>query len=463
MAPRGPTEARTADFLLGQLLDCPDLLQADRIVVGFSGGLDSTVLLHLLSSLREQGKLAGDLSALHVHHGLQPEADAWLEHCRVCSERLGIAFAARRVRVGSTRGTSPEAAAREARYAAFEELIQPGTVLALAHHADDQMETVLLHLQRGSGPRGLAGMPRQRSLGAGQLCRPLLGANRSQLLDHARQHGLTWIEDPSNRDRRYARNALREDVIPGLKLQLPQLQQGLLRSARLQSEAAELLDELATADLATALGDQRNQLQLSRLAQWSPARVRNLLRIWVRGLQEDLGGCDITHQALQHCVEQLIPARDDAAPLIAWGEPASRLELRRHRDHLFLVKPMPVLPEILHWDPARVLELPGVLGCLRCETGEGRAPGPEVWPSFEVRFRRGGERLQEAGRHTRTLKQLLQERGVPPWLRPCVPLIYCDGVLLAAGDLFVQNVWPAQVPDNKARFLWDRKHLHCGW
>lgn len=463
MAPRGLTEAGPSDFLFGQLLDCPDLLQADRIVVGFSGGLDSTVLLHLLAALRERGQLAGELHALHVHHGLQPEADAWLEYCKQLTARLGIAFMARRVQVDTASGASPEAAAREARYTAFQQVMQDGTVMVLAHHADDQVETVLLHLLRGSGPRGLAGMPRQRSLGAGTLCRPLLGANREQLLQYARQHNLAWIDDPSNNDPHYTRNALRLDVIPGLKQQLPQLQQGLLRSARLQSEAAALLEELAAADLAAALGEQRNRLQLAMLAQWSAARVRNLLRVWVRDLLDELGGCDITHQALQHCVEQLIPARDDAAPVIAWGRPPQRLELRRHQGHLYVVKPMPVLPEVLYWKPEQALELPGVLGCLRCETGDGKPPPPGSWPVLEVRFRRGGERLQETGRPTRSLKHLLQEGGVPPWLRPCVPLIHFEGILLAAADLFVQERWPAQIPDNKARFLWDRKHLHCGW
>jgi tRNA(Ile)-lysidine synthase len=463
MAPRGRTEAQADDFLLGQLLDCPELLQARHIVLGFSGGLDSTVLLHLLATLRGQGRLAGELCALHVHHGLQPQADVWLEHCKAHAETLGVVFAARRVRVSAAPGDSPEAAAREARYEAFEAFLPAEAALVLAHHADDQVETVLLHLLRGSGPRGLAGMPRQRVLGAGQLLRPLLGASRIQILQYAQQHQLEWIEDPSNGDSRYTRNLLRNDLVPALQAKIPHLPKGVLRSAGLQAEAEELLGELAAGDLAAAQGEQRNQLQLPTLAQWSPARVRNLLRLWVRGLQAELGGCDITHQALQHCVEQLIPARDDAAPVIAWGEPALRLELRRFRDCLFLVKPMPALPEVLPWKPECALELPGVLGALRCETGEGTAPSPGSWPALEVRFRRGGERLQQAGRPTRSLKHLLQEAGVPPWLRPCVPLVYCDGVLLAAGDLFVQELWPAQVPDNKARFLWDRKHLHCGW
>jgi tRNA(Ile)-lysidine synthase len=463
MAPRGPTEAGRADVLSRQLLGCPDLLKADRVVVGFSGGLDSTVLLHLLATLRGQGLLMGELSALHIHHGLQPGADQWLEHCRCQAEQLSVSFQARRVLVGAATGTSPEAAAREARYTVFEELMMEGSVLALAHHADDQVETVLLHLLRGSGPRGLSGMPQQRPLGRGMLCRPLLGIGRSLLRAHALQQGLTWIEDPSNSDQRFTRNFLREAVVPLLQQHAPALQQGVLRSAMLQTEAEQLLVELAAADLAVARGESSNQLQLPVLAQWSPARVRNLLRFWVRGLREELDGRDVTHQGLRQCVEQLIPAQHDAMPVIAWGEGAQRLELRRHRDQLYLVKSMPLLPEKLLWNPAQPLQLPGVLGQLRCETTEGKAPFPDTWPILEVRFRTGGERVQEQGRPTRMLKHLLQEAGVPSWLRPCIPLIYCDGVLLAVGDLFVQAVWPEQVPAKTARFLWDRQHLHCGY
>lgn len=463
MAPHGLTEADGANFLLGQLLDCPELSQADRIVVGFSGGLDSTVLLHLLVAAQTQGLLKGEIVALHVHHGLQLLADSWVDECRHRAAGLGISLISRLVTVAMDTGASPEAAAREARYAAFSEEMRPGTVLVLAHHADDQVETVLLNLLRGSGPRGLAGMPMQRRIGVGQLSRPLLGVSRALIQQYAEAQGLAWIDDPSNCDTRFTRNFLRHDIIRVLQQQVPGFLPGVLRSSRLQAEAEDLLVELAAADLEVARGGQRNQLQLSLLTQWSPARVRNLLRFWMRGLQDELNGCDVTHQALQHCVEQLIPAQDDAAPVIAWGAAARRLELRRHRGCLYLVKPLPPLPQVLHWDPAQVLQLPGILGSLRCITAEGEAPDAGSWPGLEVRFRVGGERLQLPGRPTRALKQLLQESGMPPWLRPGVPLIYCGSVLLAAGDMFVHAAWPAQVPEKTVTFVWERMQLHCGY
>jgi len=463
MALRGPTDAGLADFLLGQLLGCRELLQAGTIVVGFSGGLDSTVLLHSLAVLRQRGSLSGTLSALHVHHGLQTAAEDWLAHCKQQAALHQINFLERRVQVSGAAGASPEEAARDARYAAFaEHLVAPGSVLALAHHADDQVETVLLRLLRGSGPRGLAGMPARRALGAGQLVRPLLAASRAQLLQYARDEGLVWIEDPSNADTRYTRNHLRQHIVPALLQLSPGLLSTAARSAHLCAEAEVLQEELAAMDLKNALGDCRNQLRLPALAMLSPVRQRNLLRYWTRGLQDELQGSAITHQALQHCLEQVLTAADDAVPFVAWGSKEARLELRRFQNCLYLVKPMPLLPDSIGWDPAMPLVLPGVLGTLHCEV-EGRAPMPGSWPLLDVRFRRGGERLALPGRPIKALKALLHESAVPPWIRPCIPLVHSEGVLLAVGDLFVQACWPVQVPGKTATFRWERQQLHCGY
>lgn len=448
--------------LIRQLTGCPALLQADHIVVGFSGGLDSTVLLHLLVFLRRQGLLPARLSALHVHHGLQTAADHWLAHCRTQAAAMEVDWIERHVTIAFQPGQSPEAAARDARYQVFTELMQPGTVLALAHHADDQVETVLLHLLRGSGPRGLAGMPRQRTLGLGMLCRPLLQAARTGLRRYAEQAGLHWIEDPSNEDLRFTRNQLRHTVLPALQAMAPTLAHSVARSAGLCGEAEQLLQELACTDLLPARCAQANQLLVTNLADLSPARLRNALRHWVLGLLDTLDGSAITHEALQHCLTQLLPARPDAAPVIAWGKGAQRLELRRHRGRLYLVKPLPDLPAALPWmDPALPLMLPGILGSVHCEI-LGKAPAPGCLPPLEVRFRHPGEHLSRPGRPGITLKRLLQESGVPPWLRPGVPLIYCEGRLLAVADLFINAGGASQIPEKTVRFRWLRQHLHCG-
>lgn len=462
MAPAGPTEADCIPPFAERLLDCSALLQAERLVVAFSGGLDSSVLLHLLTRLQRCGRLAAPLLVLHVHHGLQQQADRWVDHCRRQAVALGLPFVMEQVQVQTDGGAGPEAAAREARYACFARLLRPGDVLVLAHHADDQAESILLNLLRGSGPRGLSGMPRERPLGAGRLCRPLLDIPRSELLAWARGQTLEWIEDPSNAELHLRRNFLRHQVLPVIATQWSAYREGLARSAMHNADSESLLTELAAEDLAAAVGEHPNRLRVAVLSGWSEARVCNLLRFWMRHLLESVHGSEPTWQVLRHCVTQLLPAAHDACPVIAWGDGARRLELRRHLGELYLVKPMPPQPPSIYWDPAVPLQLPGVLGTLRCEV-EGRTPVAGTLPLLEVRFRHGGERLRPAGRPTKSLKQLLQENAVPPWLRPCVPLIYCDGRLLAVADLCTHADWPTQVPEKAATFQWERSQLHCGY
>lgn len=252
--------------------------------IAFSGGLDSTVLLHLLVTLSQRQPLP-PLSALHVHHGLQAVAEAWPDHCRSVCAALGVPLDVVAVQVRP--GPSVERAAREARYAAFVAAIHRNEVLLTAQHRDDQAETLLFRLLRGAGVKGLAAMPAQRPLGQGHLLRPLLDVPRAELEAYARQHGLSWIEDPSNDDHRYARNYLRQRVFPVLAKQWPQASTTLARSAAHMGEAQGLLDDLAQIDLAQAatpgafdwLGLQ--SLALAPLRALSPARQRNALSHWL--------------------------------------------------------------------------------------------------------------------------------------------------------------------------------------
>ncbi|WP_312936393.1 tRNA lysidine(34) synthetase TilS, partial [Pseudomonas sp.] len=253
-------------------------LTARRWQVAFSGGLDSTVLLHLLHAYAQRHG-APPLCAVHVQHGLQAVADTWPAHCQQVCEQWGVEL--RLVEVKVETGASLEQAARTARYQAFEALLEEGDVLFTGQHLDDQAETVLFRLLRGAGLRGLTGMPQVRPLGRGQLVRPLLGHCRAQLQDYATRHGLTWIEDPSNSDTRFARNYLRAEVVPALRQRWPQAQQSLVRSAAHLHEAQGLLDELAREDLQAAATQHAfawagvDSLSLAALAPLSPARQRN--------------------------------------------------------------------------------------------------------------------------------------------------------------------------------------------
>ena len=255
--------------------------------VAFSGGLDSSVLLHLLAELARREAVPA-LSAIHVQHGLQPVAAAWPEHCRQFCAALGIPLQVVAVQVVAQ--ASVEQAARQARYAAFAEHLQPGAVLFSAQHRDDQAETLLFRLLRGAGVRGLAAMPGQRPLGRGTLLRPLLDCSRAELQGYAEAHGLSWIEDPSNADTRFSRNFLRQRVMPLLAERWPQASVALARSAAHLSEAEQLLGELARMDLQAARGEPLfpwlalPSLELSLVMQLSDARQRNLLRHWLAPL-----------------------------------------------------------------------------------------------------------------------------------------------------------------------------------
>jgi tRNA(Ile)-lysidine synthase len=252
-----------------------------RYVVAFSGGLDSTVLLHALATSAAQHK-AG-LLAVHVNHGLQPAADEWVEHCRAVAADLQVEFRVERVAVDLAAGRGLEAAAREARYGTLRSLLETDDWLLSAHHQNDQAETLLLNLLRGGGPAGLAGISDIRRFGAGWLARPLLSFSRSELLAYAELHELSWIDDPSNTDQGRDRNFLRHEILPRLTARWPDAVACLQRSGRIAGDAASLLDDLAAID-ATGVCAGRDRLRIDALIDLPAARQRNVLRYVIRGL-----------------------------------------------------------------------------------------------------------------------------------------------------------------------------------
>ncbi|WP_250463753.1 tRNA lysidine(34) synthetase TilS [Microbulbifer litoralis] len=390
--------------------------------LAYSGGLDSTVLLYLLADL------GVPLRAVHIHHGLSTAADAWQAHCERVAASLGVPLTAVRVSVDPADG-GLEQAARRARYRVFGEVLQPGDQLLVAQHGDDQVETFFLRLLRGAGALGLSAMAESRPLGRGRLLRPLLAAGRGQLENCARERGLAWVEDESNRDQRIERNYLRASVLPLLRQRWP-LRQRVVRAADNLREAAALLRDLAETDLAAC--DRRRErfgesIDLARLRQLPGRRRKNLLRGWLA----EQGGSAPEARHLREALEQVAGAAADSAPAVVLG---GRV-LRRFRDRAYLTPPLPPAPAEgdRSWRGEVPLDLGG--GWLLC-------PGPG-WPpgDYRVRFRRGGERAHPNGRrHSQTLKKLLQEAGLEPWLRDLVPLVFRAGAgqaPLAVGDLFV--------------------------
>ncbi|MCG6886328.1 MAG: tRNA lysidine(34) synthetase TilS [Proteobacteria bacterium] len=401
---------------------------AKRYWIAYSGGCDSTVLLHALAELRSRLPDC-TLGAVHVNHNLQEQAADWASHCRTICKSLVIPLREISVDARASSGSSPEAAARAARYAAFKQVLTAGEGLLLAQHRDDQAETLLLQLLRGAGPRGLAAMPSHRPFGAGWLGRPLLDFSRAELVQYARQAGLHWIEDPSNFDTGIERNFLRQRLWPQLQSRWPALTATLARAASHQAEAARLLQQLAAEDWQRLQPDGNQNLSIAALSTLSPERQRNLLRYWI-GTIHGLAVPD--QQRLKRILSEVVPARVDANPVLGWPG----VVLRRYDGQLWLSDdsvPAGTRSEsVLAWDLRQPLEMDAVRRLVVSPARRGLASRWRDQANVTVRFRQGGEICRPAGRaHHHPLKKLFQEWRVPPWQRGQVPLIYVDDDLAA--------------------------------
>jgi len=407
------------------------LPRAPEYWVAFSGGVDSHVLLQLLAEARRQ--LPGPLAAVHVNHQIQQQSGDWEIHCRSACDELQVPFHLLRVQGRARAGESPEAAARTARYRALAEWLPTHAVLTTAQHLDDQAETLLLQLLRGAGPRGLAAMPENSALGRGRLLRPLLETSRKAIVSYAREHRLRWIEDPSNTDTRYDRNLLRQRIIPELQQHWPGLSKVLARAASHQADQLELAQALAVLDYPACCRSDSSRLSVSALHCLSPARQRNLLRYWL-----ERAGLPLPSRVLLERIRaEMLAGRQDASPLVHW--PGA--EVRRFRDGLYCMTPLPSHDPTrrYRWDFRAPLSLDHAGGTLSATavTGGGLRIDDRDG-TMDIRFRRGGETLQPAGRrHRHRLKKLFQEWGVPDWERDRVPLVYSNGALIAVAGFCI--------------------------
>ena len=399
-----------------------------RVLLAWSGGRDSTVLLHLLHSWSAETGI--ELLVLHVNHGLQACADGWEAHCEQLAKELGVSLQCFHVRVDND-GLGLEASARAARYAVLQSAMHADDWLLTAHHEDDQAETVLLNLMRGSGIRGLRGTAVCRRLERGFLVRPLLAVSGRAIADYAVQHKLVWIDDHSNANQRHDRNYLRGTVLPALRDRWPQAARSLARSAAHATEAAVLLNELASSDIAAC--GSADRLSMIAMARLSAARQRNL----VRTACEVLNLNSPPYNQLYAIQNDLLNAGSDASPLVTW----SGAEARRYRDHLYLLPTSGKAPEstgVLNTNNSRVV-LAGHQGELTLRRSEsGGIREQTVAAGLRVCFRQGGERVQPHGHgRRRRLKSLFQEAGVVPWMRDWIPLFYAGDELVAVGDLWI--------------------------
>ncbi len=432
---------RVADVL------SPLVPAGSSVLLGLSGGVDSVVLLHILHQLAP--RFSWKFSALHVHHGISPKADAWNAFCvDLCRER-GIPLRVERVDISPLRADlGVEAAARELRHRAFS--IQLVDFMLLAHHRDDQAETTLLQILRGAGVKGAAAMPVLKArVGAPALLRPLLDISRGELLEYAFAHGLAWVDDESNADDRYPRNFLRHRVLPVLEERFPAYRATLARSARHFAEAADLLDTLAEQDAGD--GVDGDSLAVPKLAELGAARARNLLRWFLH----QRGALLPDHTRLEEALRQLCAARSDAQVCVAWDG----WELRRYRGRAYLCRARPELKGDLRvlWHGEATLAIAELGGELHFErgTGTGLSLAKLQAAPVVIRPRQGMELLRPGvGRPMRTLKYLFQEAGIPPWQRERWPLVYCGETLVGVPQVALEAGFRAAPGEASVEMKW---------
>lgn len=421
----------------------PHVTATSRVCIGLSGGVDSIVLLHLFAQLRST--IPFELSAIHIHHGISPHADDWLAFCQKRCATLSIAFTGQRVHLNHHAASGLEAEARAARYQHYAQ--QTADFIALAHHRDDQAETVMLQLLRGAGAKGLAAMAKHRAQpNQPAYLRPLLDVDRSDIVAWAEAHQLSWVEDDSNTDTHYARNFLRRDILPMLNQRYPAWRTTMARSASNLAEAATLLDELAAID--AQLGIQENRLNCPFLAHLSPARAKNLLRYFFT-----LHHTHMPSQArLDDILTQLIHTQHDNHLAIQHDEHT----LYRYQDDAYLVKNQlrPDTHQRWQWQDATSIALP-LLGTLHFQPSLSTGIKRDKLVDINIRLRLGGEAFRpDCKRPKRRLKDLFQLSHIPPWQRDYLPLIYSGDTLIHAPNIGTACEWQAKHGEAAITIIW---------
>lgn len=413
--------------------------QASHIYVGYSGGVDSHVLLHLCASIKT---LSGKITAVYVHHGLQAEAESWSEHCQKMAENLGVHFMELRIDATAISGESPEETARNARYAALKPLINVDDVLLIGQHRDDQLETVLLQLFRGAGLRGLSGIPESSFFGLGVMLRPLLNVSKLEINEYALAHQLQWVEDPSNQQNDYDRNFLRNIVIPLLKERWESCDKTVARSAKHCAEAQVVVSAVADELFYPVFSKSNKTLCISQLQAHKSPRQQLIIRHWFQSL-----GLRMPAQAFVDRIQsEVIAAREDSDPILL----GQGCFIRRYRDKLYCLRQS-------EQEPPRDMIWPAEQNFIKYAAHRKLSYAPssegilyEHWQKAKVtvKFRSGGEKICLPNRKEHhSLKKLFQEAGIPPWERQLTPLIYLNNKLAAVGELWISAEFYSEKPD----------------
>ncbi len=417
-----------------------NLTSVKQILVAYSGGLDSHVLLHLLSRISRDEL---DFRAVYINHGLQVQSDDWANHCKQICQNLSVPFTSLDLSLVIPKGESLEEVARKARYNALHQNLQQHEILMTAHHQSDQAETLLLQLFRGAGVQGLAAMPNVGEIevnGKPHIhLRPLLNQSRQALESYAKEHNLNHIEDPSNQDTGFDRNFLRQEIMPLLRQRWLGIDKAISRTATLQAETKTLLDEVAQKELPAILAPKSSYFRhvsqntnqnnnqnasvlppvvITQLLNLSMAKQALLLRYWI----SCQGFLSPSSKKLQHIFSDLIESAKDKQPLLEW----KGVELRRFQDHLYIMSPLSEhdVTQVISWQTDSSLYIPSINVTLDPDLHQMNSD------NITVRFRQGGERIEIPQRGNISLKNLFQEQQIPAWIRSRLPLIYIDEKLV---------------------------------
>ncbi|MBI2790763.1 MAG: tRNA lysidine(34) synthetase TilS [Gammaproteobacteria bacterium] len=418
------------------------LQTATNIVVAYSGGRDSHVLLHALWKLKPQ--FGFQLRAIHVNHGLQKDADNWVLHCQQTCQSYQVPLQIVSLQLIIPPGESLENVARIKRYAAFADLLQEKDVLLTAHTQSDQAETFLLQMIRGSGLQGLGAIVPSKRLGKAKLVRPLLDVSRDAIVLYAKTEQLTWVEDKSNNDLRFRRNYLRKMVLPPLKTLSESVETCIARTAQHCQHAQALLDEYLIQDLQLCLGDETNILNVNAFLTLTTLKQQYVFRHWLKlngAMSPSLRKC-------QDILNQIKHARIDSEPCIAFGH----WEIRRYMGKLFLLtrkEQKAHTLQTLEWPLSQLLQLPdGSSWQAKIVKGQGISVEKIPKATLQIAFRKGGERCRIQGRkHSRELKKILQDFKIPTWERAGLPLFYQESELVGVGALFICEPFAVRDPE----------------
>jgi len=437
------------------------------LVIAYSGGVDSQVLLHALASIRQKKSvyhtISNVITVCHVNHGLSVNASAWQMFAKQECQKRSLALTVFQVNVQAQAQQSLEALARDARYKALQSMYDEPSLIVTGHHRDDQAETFLLALKRGSGLKGLSAMAIEAKQAKDLLIRPLLNISRTQIMDYAKEHNLAWVEDESNKDTRFDRNFIRNDIMPLLTKRWPSITNTINRSSEHCKEGQLLLNELAIEDLSVCQHEMKNLL-VEPLSKLSQARFNNLIRYF---LEQNHCLMPSSEQLAQ--LRQQLSAADDKNPAVKVGE----YYLRRYKDALYLTDDF---GDVSQWqvdvdllEHNTIVELPDNLGQLKLVVDEQfyneakhlstnvkhSILAPDKEQKVTLRFNHNNPKcLPDYRNHSRSLKKVLQELNIPPWQRKRIPFLYYDNMFVAALGFFVCQDFLPQATEPSLKIAW---------